>query len=293
MQWGATSQRTLQAKPRAIHSDTSSAQEEINTDGMPNTELNMQWGATSQRTLQAKPRAIDSDTLSTAEIRLKTYEDEKRRIAAALEAAERRAADLQARVEEAKAALARHSARAPTSAGTKAVRQPKRKWQRLNDDGAKSKQKPHLAKKPREVGPFYNCLSFVEMSQTARKNADDDEDEEHARVDKIDLQLLHEFVDFSLEEIDFMALWNIVARRFHVWGSNDVPALCKSFAKVYSERLLKDVDFYDKFVVALTNLFEFGIINRVDVVDVLRFAKQTLPVEKRPSKPQSKRDYVL
>ena len=161
----------------------------------------------------------------------------------------------------------------------------------------KPKEKPlRETKTPGEVGPFYNCRSFVEMSETPRDNPEDDDEVEDARQDETDLQMLHEFVDFSLEEIDFMASWNVVARRFRVMTNDDIPLLCKSFAKTYAERLLKDSEFYDKFVYTLTNLFDSGVVNRVDVVDVLRFAKRALPVGRRPPKspPSTRtRDYVL
>jgi len=162
---------------------------------------------------------------------------------------------------------------------------------------SKPKEKPRReTKTPGEVGPFYNCRSFVEMSETPRDNPEDDDEAEDARQDETDLQMLHEFVDFSLEEIDFMASWNVVARRFRVMTNDDIPLLCKSFAKTYAEKLLKDSEFYDKFVYTLTNLFDSGVINRVDVVDVLRFAKRALPVGRRPptSPPSTRaRDYVL
>ena len=170
-------------------------------------------------------------------------------------------------------------------------KQAKRKLEGVNEEVRRAKPKPKPKEKPRretktsgEVGPFYNCRSFVEMSETPRDNPEDDDEVEDARQDETDLQMLHEFVDFSLEEIDFMASWNVVARRFRVMTNDDVPLLCKSFAKTYAEKLLKDSEFYDKFVYTLTNLFDSGVVNRVNVVDVLRFAERALPVGRRPPK---------
>ena len=283
-----------------------------------------------------------------------SYEEERRRVMAAVKAAERHAAELKERVERAEAAMARAATKVvdglpcskqpdavpkwpqsiinttgkdtqwlngrlyavkrgtPTFPGAEEVRQyyaVKRGTPIGPDDEevrrAKPKPKPKSkpkektrreTKTPGEVGPFYNCRSFVEMSETPRDNPEDDDEVEDARQDETDLQMLHEFVDFSLEEIDFMASWNVVARRFRVMTNDDIPLLCKSFAKTYAEKLLKDSEFYDKFVYTLTNFFDSGVINRVDVVDVLRFAKRALPVGRRPptSPPSTRaRDYVL
>ena len=264
-----------------------------------------------------------------------SYEEERQRVMAGVEAAERHAAELKERVERAEAATARAARKVvdglPCSIQPNAV--PKWPTCIVNTTGKdtqwhngrlyavkrgtnmfpgdeevrrtkpkpkpkpKPKEKPlRETKTPGEVGPFYNCRSFVEMSETPRDNPEDDDEVEDARQDETDLQMLHEFVDFSLEEIDFMASWNVVARRFRVMTNDDIPLLCKSFAKTYAERLLKDSEFYDKFVYTLTNLFDSGVVNRVDVVDVLRFAKRALPVGRRPPKspPSTRtRDYVL
>ena len=137
------------------------------------------------------------------------------------------------------------------------------------------RERQRLEKEERKklIGPFYNSRSFVEMSALPEVNSEDEYDQD-VLDDQTDLQFLNEFVDISSDEIDFMASWNVVARRFRAISDDDTPILCEAFVKKYFTRLYKEPEFFDKFVFVMVSFFDYGIINRRDVVHILRLARQ-------------------
>ena len=132
-------------------------------------------------------------------------------------------------------------------------------------------QKPKPPKPAKPLGPFYQSRSFVEMATVPEV----DSDEENMIPAEIyeGKRAMHEFVDFSMQEISFMEAWNEVAIKFNPVADYDGTSLCIAFVRAYAGRLKKDHAFFRHFVLTIFNLYEHGVLNRRQVQGVLSSVK--------------------
>ena len=128
-------------------------------------------------------------------------------------------------------------------------------------------QKPKPAKPDKPLGPFYKSRAFIEMA-TVPEIDSDEEDRVTAEIYE-GKRAMHEFVDFSAQEISFMEAWNEVAIKFKPVAEYDSTSLCEAFVRTYTVRLKTDHAFFRHFVLTIFNLFEHGILNRRQVQGVL------------------------
>ena len=117
------------------------------------------------------------------------------------------------------------------------------------------------------LGPFYKSRAFIEMA-TVPEIDSDEEDRVTAEIYE-GKRAMHEFVDFSAQEISFMEAWNEVAIKFKPVAEYDSTSLCEAFVRTYTVRLKTDHAFFRHFVLTIFNLFEHGILNRRQVQGVL------------------------
>ena len=132
-------------------------------------------------------------------------------------------------------------------------------------------QKWKPAKPDKPLGPFYKSRAFIEMA-TVPEIDSDEEDRVTAEIYE-GKRAMHEFVDFSAQEISFMEAWNEVAIKFKPVAEYDSTSLCEAFVRTYTVRLKTDHAFFRHFVLTIFNLFEHGILNRRQVQGVLSDCK--------------------
>lgn len=80
---------------------------------------------------------------------------------------------------------------------------------------------------------------------------------------------MEEFVDFSIEELLFMEVWNDVAMKFRCVADYEVFLLCEVFVCVYGDKLKVSDEFFKMFVFMFFGMYENGIFNCCAVVEVL------------------------
>ena len=145
----------------------------------------------------------------------------------------------------------------------------------------KNNERPIDKRPKREIvskGPFFRSKTWVQMNGRPNYDSDDDDTVEVRCVEA--KRFLNEFIDFSQDELDFMAEWNDVAIKFNVLADYEAPALCEAFVRENGERLREDDLFHRHFVETIINLFENGVIHKREVTEILALTKREEPLEK-------------
>jgi hypothetical protein len=127
-------------------------------------------------------------------------------------------------------------------------------------------------------GPFFRSKTWVQMNGRPKYDSDDEDTVEARCVEA--KRFLNEFIDFSQDELDFMAEWNDVAIKFNVLADYEAPALCEAFVRENGDRLREDDLFHRHFVETIINLFENGVIHKREVTEILALTKRDEPLEK-------------
>lgn len=127
-------------------------------------------------------------------------------------------------------------------------------------------------------GPFFQSKTWVQMNGHPKYDSDDEDTIEARCVEA--KRFLNEFIDFSQDELDFMAEWNDVAIKFNVIADYEAPALCEAFVRENRDRLREDDLFHRHFVKTIIILFENGVIHKREVTEILALTKRDEPLEK-------------
>ena len=142
-------------------------------------------------------------------------------------------------------------------------------------------ERPIGKRRKREIiskGPFFRSKTWVQMNGHPKYDSDDEDTVEARCVEA--KRFLNEFIDFSQDELDFMAEWNDVAIKFNVIADYEAPALCEAFVRENGDRLREDDLFHRHFVETIINLFENGVIHKREVTEILALTKRDEPLEK-------------
>jgi len=156
--------------------------------------------------------------------------------------------------------------------GEQTMTRGKQRQDRTTSKASNASAKGRGGREGKTLGPFYHSRTFIAMDSAPREDSDDEDPVESELAE--DKALLNEFIDYSLEEIDFMYAWNAVARKFRVTNEEEIPALLESFVRTYGERLRADERFYRLFMTAVTGFFKHGVVDRREVVNALALAKR-------------------
>ena len=133
---------------------------------------------------------------------------------------------------------------------------------------AKLPPKRPALKSDKPLGPFYHSRTFIEMDRVPTVDSDDEDPTEDLIIEHE--QFINEFTDFSRDEMDFMVDWNAHALRFRPLAEYDVPRLCESFARWKRKELRKNSTYFKFYMMTLTNMFDYGTLDRRAVVRLLR-----------------------
>lgn len=127
-------------------------------------------------------------------------------------------------------------------------------------------------------GPFFRSKTWVQMNGRPKYDSDDEDTVEARCVEA--KRFLNEFIDFSQDELDFMAEWNDVAIKFNVLADYEAPALCEAFVRKNGDKFREDDLFHRHFVETIINLFENGVIHKREVTEILALTKRDEPLGK-------------
>ncbi|TMW63127.1 hypothetical protein Poli38472_002068 [Pythium oligandrum] len=113
---------------------------------------------------------------------------------------------------------------------------------------------------------FHSRTGAVVLDHEKDYDSDDDVDEEW--ITQQSERLLDEFEDVSLEEKEFMKMWNRHVKENRILADFMVASSCRLFAKRHGERLLKS-GLRHNFLLHLFNLWDNSLLNSRAIIDCI------------------------
>ncbi|CAH0476329.1 unnamed protein product [Peronospora belbahrii] len=113
------------------------------------------------------------------------------------------------------------------------------------------------------------------------KDYDSDEDVDETWITKQSERLLDEFEDVSLEEKEFMKMWNRHVKEFKILADFMVASSCRMFARNHGKWLLEH-GLRHNFLLHLLNLWDNSLLNSRAIIDCMLIVDQHQESETAP-----------